>query len=65
MIFWDMGVNPTPWGYSAYDEIIRKLIARGIPRAQIATIGEAMTRRPRQETPSSCSTRSAAAKFAC
>ena len=22
MIFCDMGVNPTPWGYSAYDEII-------------------------------------------
>ncbi len=41
MIFCDMGVNPTPWGYSAYDEIIRKLVARGIPRAQIATIGEA------------------------
>jgi N12 class adenine-specific DNA methylase len=41
MIFCDMGVNPTPWGYSAYDEIIRKLIARGIPRTQIATIGEA------------------------
>ena len=31
MIFCDMGVNPTPWGYSAYDEIIKKLIARGIP----------------------------------
>src|SRR5208282_5566525 len=34
-------VNPTPWGYSAYDEIIHKLVARGIPRQQIATIGEA------------------------
>ena len=41
MIFCDMGVNPTPWGYSAYDEIIDKLIARGIPREQIAAIGDA------------------------
>jgi hypothetical protein len=41
MIFCDMGVNPTAWGYCAYDEIIRKLTARGIPRTQIATIGEA------------------------
>ncbi len=41
MIFCDMGVHPTPWGYSAYEEIIRKLVARGIPRQQIATIGEA------------------------
>src|SRR5262249_20188695 len=36
MILSDMGVHPTPWGYSAYDEIIGKLTARGIPRAQIA-----------------------------
>ena len=41
MIFCDMGVNPTPWGYSVYEEIVEKLVARGIPRAQIATIGEA------------------------
>ena len=41
MIFCDMGVNPTPWGYSAYDEIIEKLTARGIPRQQIAAIGDA------------------------
>ena len=41
MIFCDMGVNATPWGYSAYDEIIEKLTARGIPRQQIATIGDA------------------------
>ena len=32
MIFADMGVNPTPWGYSPYDEIIEKLVAKGIPR---------------------------------
>ena len=41
MIFCDMGVNPTPWGFSAYDEIIEKLTARGIPHEQIAVIGDA------------------------
>src|SRR5882724_9436690 len=41
MIFSDMGVNPTPWGYSPYDEIIRKLVAHGIPRDQIAAMGDA------------------------
>ncbi len=41
LIFSDMGVNPTPWGYSPYAEMIEKLIAKGIPREQIASIGEA------------------------
>lgn len=41
LVFCDMGVNPTPWGYSAYEDITRKLISRGIPREQIASIGEA------------------------
>jgi N12 class adenine-specific DNA methylase len=41
MIFCDMGVHPTPWGYSAYEEIIEKLVAGGIARLDIATIGEA------------------------
>lgn len=41
MIFADMGVNPTAWGYSPYDDIIEKLHAGGIPREEIATIGEA------------------------
>jgi hypothetical protein len=41
MIFADMGVNPTPWGYSPYEEIIEKLAAHGIPREQIAAIGDA------------------------
>ncbi len=41
MIFSDMGVNPTPWGYSPYEEIITKLVAHGIPREQIAAIGDA------------------------
>src|SRR5277367_2331703 len=41
MIFADMGVNPTPWGFSAYEDIITKLVAHGIPREQIAAIGDA------------------------
>ncbi|HZS90205.1 MAG TPA: helicase-related protein, partial [Chloroflexota bacterium] len=41
MIFCDMGVHPTPWGYSAYDDIIRKLVGCGIPREQIAAVGDA------------------------
>ncbi|MCC7336560.1 MAG: DEAD/DEAH box helicase family protein [Pirellulaceae bacterium] len=41
MIFCDMGINPTPWGFSAYDDVTRKLIARGIPADQIASIGDA------------------------
>src|SRR5207245_1898274 len=41
MIFADMGVNPTQWGYSPYEEITRKLVAHGIPRNEIAAIGDA------------------------
>ena len=41
MIFADIGVNPTPWGYSPYAEIVEKLVSHGIPRDQIATIGDA------------------------
>ena len=41
MIFCDMGVNPTPWSYCVYDEVIEKLVARGIPREQIAAVGDA------------------------
>ena len=41
MIFADMGVNPTEWGYSPYNDIIKKLVAHGIPREQIAAIGDA------------------------
>jgi hypothetical protein len=36
-----MGGNPTPWGYGVYDEVIEKLVGRGIPRKQIAAIGDA------------------------
>ena len=43
MVFCDMGVNPSPDGYSVYEEVIRKLVAHGIPRGQIATVGEADT----------------------
>ncbi len=43
MIFSDMGVNPTPWGFSAYDEIVEKLADHGIPRSQIAIMGDADT----------------------
>lgn len=41
LIFCDMGVNRTSWGFSAYEDIIAKLIARGIPRNQIESIGDA------------------------
>jgi hypothetical protein len=41
MVFCDMGINPTPWGYSAYDEVTRKLMEHGVPRGQIAAIGDA------------------------
>ncbi len=41
MIFCDMGVNPTDWGYSPYEEIVSKLVKHGVPREQIATMGEA------------------------
>lgn len=41
MIFCDMGVHPTAWGYSAYDDILGKLVGCGIPREQIAAIGVA------------------------
>lgn len=43
MIFCDMGVHPTKWGFSAYDEVVGKLEATGIPRQQIAIMGDADT----------------------
>ncbi|MEW4571318.1 DEAD/DEAH box helicase family protein [Tautonia sp. JC769] len=43
LIFCDMGVHPTQWGYSAYGDIIQKLTERGIPRSEIASIGDADT----------------------
>src|SRR5262249_27857179 len=41
LLFCDMGVNETPWGFSVYEEITRKLVAGGIPRSEIAAIGDA------------------------
>ena len=41
MIFCDMGVHPTPWRHCVYDDVIDKLVARGIPREQIAAVGDA------------------------
>jgi hypothetical protein len=43
LIFSDMGINPTAWGYSVYQEVIDKLVKNGIPREQIAAIGDADT----------------------
>ncbi len=43
LVFCDMGVQPTPWGYSAYQEVIDKLVARGVPRVQVAAAGDAGT----------------------
>ncbi|WP_368040550.1 hypothetical protein [Roseicella sp. DB1501] len=43
MIFSDIGVNPTDWGFSVYDEVIDLLVERGVPREQIANIGDADT----------------------
>jgi N12 class adenine-specific DNA methylase len=41
LIFCDMGVQPTKWGYCVYDDIVEKLSAHGIQRDQIAAIGDA------------------------
>lgn len=43
MIFCDLGVQPTAWGFSVYDDVIGKLEARGVPREEIAAIGDADT----------------------
>jgi hypothetical protein len=41
MVFCDLGVHPTTWGYSVYDDIIEKLGSLGIPPDQIAAVGDA------------------------
>jgi hypothetical protein len=41
MVFCDMGVNANP--FSAYDEVVEKLVDHGIPRNQIAVMGDADT----------------------
>jgi hypothetical protein len=43
LIFSDLGVHPMPWGYSVYQDVTDKLVHAGIPREQIASIGDADT----------------------
>jgi len=43
LMFSDMGVHPTHWGYSVYQDVTDKLVKAGIPREQIAAIGDADT----------------------
>jgi hypothetical protein len=43
LIFCDMGVNRTPWGYSVYEDAVDKLVRNGLPRGDIAAIGDADT----------------------
>jgi hypothetical protein len=43
LIFADLGINPTPWGYGVYADVITKLVQHGIPRQDIAVIGDADT----------------------
>lgn len=43
LIFSDLGVSPTSWGFSFYDAVVLELVARGIPLSQIARMDEADT----------------------
>jgi hypothetical protein len=43
LIFCDVGVNPTAWGFAAYSALIHKLVALGIPADEIARMDEAQT----------------------
>jgi N12 class adenine-specific DNA methylase len=43
LIFADLGITPTSWGYAVYPDVIAKLVQHGIPRQEIAAIGEADT----------------------
>jgi hypothetical protein len=43
LIFSDIGVKPTAWGFSVYQDVIGKLVRQGIPREEIACIGDADT----------------------
>lgn len=47
MIFSDIGVHPTAWGYSAYGDIIDRLVAGGIPREKIIDFSE-LTKKQKQ-----------------
>lgn len=39
MVFCDLGVNPNP--HSVYDDVVAKLVAIGIPAAEVAVMGDA------------------------
>lgn len=43
MIFCDLGVRRTPWGYSVYEDVMAKLTKNGVPREDIAAVGDADT----------------------
>jgi N12 class adenine-specific DNA methylase/SAM-dependent methyltransferase len=43
LVFCDLGVNPTAWGFSAYEQFVDCLIKGGIPAPEIACIQEAAT----------------------
>jgi hypothetical protein len=43
LLFADLGIHPTAWSYAVYKDVIAKLVANGVPRAQIAAIGDADT----------------------
>ena len=49
LLFCDLGVHPTAWGYSVYQEVIDGLVAGGIPPDQVACAGEAKTRAQRYQ----------------
>jgi hypothetical protein len=46
-------VHSTGWEYLVYDDITEKLVASGIPRSQIAAVGDAdpVTARIRRKMP--------------
>jgi len=43
LVFADLGVHPTPWGYAVYADVMAQLVQHGIPRQDIAAIGDADT----------------------
>src|SRR5204863_6217706 len=43
LVFSDLGINPTAWGYAVYAEVIAKLVQHGVPREHVAAIGDADT----------------------
>jgi hypothetical protein len=43
LVFCDVGVNPTAWGFSAYAALTELLVEGGMPRHEIARIDQAKT----------------------